>query len=300
MSDKAHRATDKRLLDIEKRLKASYDRAGRRIEQKANEYFGQFNKIDNLKRAQVEAGKLSKADYARWRKEKLLYGKKWSRMKEELAKDYAKVRSTALSYINGELPKIYTENYNYFGQKIGDTVIGYNFELINEDTVRNLAKVDSSFLPYEEIDGIKHFRWCTKEINAEILKGVLSGEGIPDLAKRLQSVTRMETAAAVRNARTMVTSAENKARQDGFERAQADGIVIKREWIATMDGRVRHVHALLDGQLADVDKPFRSELGDIMYPGDPSAHPANVYNCRCTLGSKIIGFRRKDGSIERV
>jgi len=32
-----------------------------------------------------------------------------------------------------------------------------------------------------------------------------------------------------------------------------------------------------------VDKPFQSELGPIMFPGDPSADPGNVYNCRCTL-----------------
>lgn len=33
-----------------------------------------------------------------------------------------------------------------------------------------------------------------------------------------------------------------------------------------------------------------------MYPGDPDADPANVYNCRCTLGSEIIGFKKKDGT----
>ena len=49
---------------------------------------------------------------------------------------------------------------------------------------------------------------------------------------------------------------------------------------------------MLDGQLADVDKPFHSELGDIMYPGDPEADPANVYNCRCTLAAKVLGFRK--------
>ena len=55
-------------------------------------------------------------------------------------------------------------------------------------------------------------------------------------------------------------------------------------------GRTAHAHRLLDGQLADVDKPFKSELGDIMYPGDPTADPSNVYNCRCTIAAKVISI----------
>jgi SPP1 gp7 family putative phage head morphogenesis protein len=285
---------------MESRLKKIYAEASLELEEKASRYFAQFDTLDEKKRAQVKAGKLSEKEYKRWRRGKMLYGERWNRLKDHIANEYGNIRKTALEYINGELPKVYSENYNFIGTSIGGDVRGYSFDLVNADTVRELASVDKTFLPYEEINGAKHFRWCTKEINAEILKGIMLGDSIPDLAKRLRTVSDMEASAAVRNARTMVTSAENKARQDGFERAKKAGIIIKREWIAAMDGRVRHAHALLSGQLADVDKPFRSELGDIMYPGDPSAHPANVYNCRCTLGSKIIGFRRKDGSIERV
>lgn len=51
-----------------------------------------------------------------------------------------------------------------------------------------------------------------------------------------------------------------------------------------MDSRTRDAHADLDGQAQEVNKPFDSMLGDIMYPGDPAAHPGNVYNCRCGLG----------------
>lgn len=87
-----------------------------------------------------------------------------------------------------------------------------------------------------------------------------------------------------------MTSAECKGRQDGFVKAQNDGIIMQREWIAAIDGRTRHAHRLLDGQLADVDKPFKSELGDIMYPGDPTAAPDNVYNCRCTIAAKVISI----------
>ena len=79
---------------------------------------------------------------------------------------------------------------------------------------------------------------------------------------------------------------------DSYQRATESGIIIKREWIATSDSRTRDWHAELDGQLADVDEPFENSIGLIMYPGDPSADGANVYNCRCTLGAKVVGFKK--------
>lgn len=296
MADKAHRDTDKLLAKMERHLKQIYSEAEKEIEAKAAEYFARFEKQDAKKRKQVEDGKLTEDEYERWRKNKLLYGEKWNRERDRIAADLANVRSTALAYINGELPEVYATNYNFIGTDIESHVKGYSFDLVNPDTVRNLADEDKTFLPYKMLDGEKHKRWCTKAINSEILKGIMLGDSIPNLAKRLGRVTEMDKNAAVRNARTMVTSAENKARQDGFERATQNGIILKREWIAAIDGRTRHAHALLNGQLADPDKPFHSELGDIMYPGDPSAHPSNVYNCRCTLGSKIIGFEKQNGT----
>ena len=40
------------------------------------------------------------------------------------------------------------------------------------------------------------------------------------------------------------------------------------------------------------DKPFSNDIGLIMFPGDPGAHPANVYNCRCTMAAVVKGFKK--------
>ena len=87
----------------------------------------------------------------------------------------------------------------------------------------------------------------------------------------------------VRYARTAMTSAQNAGRIGVMERAKDMGINVQKKWLATLDMRTRDSHAKLDGQIRDVDEPFDSELGKIMFPGDPAAHPADVYNCRCTL-----------------
>lgn len=289
MADKAHDLTDKKLAAMEKRVSAIYARSQREIEAKAQAYFDKFAKDDWEKRKQLQEGKITAAEYKRWRKSKIMSGKRWTDMKQQIALEYQHVNETALAYINGELPEIYALNYNALESTV-DGVGGYSFMLTDADTVRNLAATDDTFLPLKTVNTRKYQRWCTTKINAEVLQGVIQGESIDKMAKRLRRVSAMDQTSAIRNARTMVTSAECKGRQDSYERAERDGIRLRREWIATNDGRTRHTHALLDGQLADVDKPFKSELGDIMYPGYPSAHPSNVYNCRCTVAAKVVGF----------
>lgn len=80
-----------------------------------------------------------------------------------------------------------------------------------------------------------------------------------------------------------MTSAQNGGRMQMLNEAKDMGINVKKQWLATSDGRTRDSHRHLDGQIRDVDKPFKSDFGRIDYPGDPKAHPADVYNCRCTL-----------------
>lgn len=293
--DKAHIETEKRLARVESHLADVYDRAQVEIQKKADAYFEQFVSADEKKRLLVEKGKLDADTYERWRKNKIMYGRRFTALKEQLAAEYANVNKTALSYINGELPEVYALNYNSLAPDV-DGVGGYSFTLTDANTIKYLATTDDSLLPYKQLDVAKDIAWSTKKINSEVLQGILQGEKITDIAKRLENVTTMEKAAAVRNARTMVTGAQNKGRLDSYARAEADGIILQKEWLATNDNRTRHWHAALDGQQRDQDKPFDSEYGKIMYPGDPSAHPANVYNCRCTLVANVKGFRKVNSS----
>ena len=109
------------------------------------------------------------------------------------------------------------------------------------------------------------------------------------IASRLSKVTGMNETAAIRNARTMVTGAENKGRQDSYARATADGIILQKEWISTNDSRTRHSHAVLDGAIVDQDKKFDNGL---LYPGDPNGRPEEVWNCRCALAAVVKGFKK--------
>ncbi len=291
MADKSHILTDQKLEEMEKRLSAIYSRAEKEIQKTADEYFARFAKQDEAKRKLLEQGKITEDEYKKWRKGKVLYGKRFTEMKEQCAKQLLNVNQTALAYVNGELPEVYAINYNAIAGSV-DGVGGYSFALVDADTVKRLATTDTSLLPYKEIDPAKDIPWNMKKINAETLQGILQGESMDKIAKRLRNVQEMNKTQAIRSARTIVTGAENKGRQDSYKRAEEDGIVMKREWIATNDSRTRHWHAELDGVEVDIDEPWRNEFGEIMYPGDPSADPANTYNCRCSMRSVVKGFKK--------
>ena len=107
------------------------------------------------------------------------------------------------------------------------------------------------------------------------------------------NVQEMNKNASIRSARTIVTGAENKGRMDSYHKAEEDGIILEKQWLSAVDSRTRDWHIELNGKTKPIDEPFENSIGEIMFPGDPSADGANVYNCRCTLVSVVKGFGKK-------
>ena len=288
MSDLAHRKTDEKLEEMERHLSAIYSRAEKEIQKTADEYFDKFHKQDEAKRKLLEQGKITEDEYKKWRKNKIMYGKRFTEMKEQCAKQILNVNETALAYVNDQLPEIYAINYNALAKSV-DGLGGYVFTLLDANTVKYLATADKSLLPYKKLDPVKDIPWNMKKINAETLQGILQGESMGKIAKRIRNVQEMNRTQAIRSARTIVTGAENKGRFDSYQRATSDGIILEEEWIATNDKRTRHSHAIMDGETKGVDGKFSNGLS---YPGDPNGRPEEVYNCRCSMTAVVKGFKK--------
>lgn len=298
--DKSHIATEKALTEIERKLRKIYSRAQKEVIEKARKFFLEFKVLDDEKRKKLKSGEITEADYNNWRTTKVLQNRHWQALRQQLAAEYTKINQAAIAYVNEEILDIYLLNYNSAGKEIASKVKGYSFEMIDKSAVESVAKSNKTLLPYKKINGKKDERWNTKKINAEILQGILQGESIGDIAERLQKVTEMTRESAIRNARTAVTSAESKGRQDSFERAKENGVISKKVWLAARDARTRATHRALDGQEVEIDQPFEIDGYKIMYPGDPDAAPEMTYNCRCTMKEKIIGFvPKKAGDDEK-
>ena len=144
----------------------------------------------------------------------------------------------------------------------------------NQELKRQLAEQNNS--------------WNARRIRNELTAGIIQGESMGKIANRFYSVMGSNRKAAVRNARTAVTSAQNGGRMDAMRRAMEQGYSAKKQWVSTMDERTRLSHILLGGETVDANKPFSNGL---MYPGDPDGDPSEVYNCRCTMVDADDRFR---------
>lgn len=297
MASDARNATDKRLAEMESHLTKIYSRAYDELRIRWDEVLRPLDEEIEKYRRQIDAAENNaerinaKKKYASALKSKTLMDSRFRDVEASISEQLAHINETALSYINGELPDVYALNYNDTGRGIEGEVQGFTFDLVDADTVRILAAEDPTLLPEKTLDIERDKKWNVQKMNAEILQGIIQGEAIPEMANRLQNVTDMNRDAAVRNARTMVTGAENRGRLEAQKRAEADGVILEREWISAHDGRTRDLHAELDGQTRKIGKPFEVGGYSIMYPGDPSAAPEMVYNCRCTTGTAVKGFK---------
>lgn len=304
MSDKARRDTDKQLEQMEKELDKIYRDAQSEITEKWNAYMSkEQSNLDSLRKAYLEAPDDEKAAAKRAYKnaaiEYTLQNKHYKDMLSDVTDRIADVNDIATRYINDRLVNVYMMNYN---QKVdGLSGLGIRFNLIDESTIRRMVKDGDIKLPYKNLDRIKDKLWNTKQLNSSVLQGILQGESMKDIAARILPVVNNDKNAAIRNARTMVTGAENRGRSDRYHDLEEDGAVIRKVWISTEDERTREWHATMDGQEVELDEPFVDGLGnEIMYPADPSGAPETVYNCRCSMKSHVIGFRRSDGTISLI
>lgn len=173
-----------------------------------------------------------------------------------------------------------------------------SFNIINKDVVEKLERDGDIKLPKKKLDIPKDKRWNTKQMQAKLLQGILNGDSIPAISKSLEAIIGINKVSQIRNARTMTTGAENAGRLDSYKDLNEQGVEMRKVWIATPDSRTRASHIDIDGEEVDIDAEFSNGC---KCPGDPDCDdPSEVWNCRCSMRSKIIGFRRPDGSISRV
>lgn len=285
--DIGHEETELILKETERDVKRLYLQAQAEAQAKLEDYLRRYATKDAIKREQLARHEIKMKDYAQWRKGQICIGQRWQELVNTLAQDYTNADRIAMSIVNGHMPDAYALNHNYATFQVEKgAMIDTSYTLYDRATVERLIRDNPDLLPEPKVDIPKDTRWNRTHLKDAITQGILQGEDLRKVAKRLQHVTDMDYGAAMRNARTMMTAAQNAGRVNGYRRAEGMGIKLEQEWLATLDGRTRHSHRQMDGQHVKVGEKFSNGCE---YPGDPSGPAAEVYNCRCTLVPRVQG-----------
>lgn len=303
--DEGHEETDKLLEDLEKKIAKEYKQAAEEAQAKLDDYLRRFEIKDEKWQIMVASGKKTAEEYKKWRTGQIMVGQRWEDLRNQLAEDYHNANVIAKSIIDGTKPDVYALNHNYATYQIEkDGLVDTAYTLYNRDTVEMIMRDNPDLLPppgkrmKASIAAGKDIAWQEGKLQSVMLQGIIQGESIPNLSRRIaQTLGETNHASTIRYARTAVTGAQNAGREDAYKRAESLGVKMQREWLATLDNRTRHEHRILDGQKRAIDEPFEVEGEEIMFPGDPSAPGHLIWNCRCRTVAAVDGWEDMSGQL---
>lgn len=277
--DEGHEESKKMLKRLEKDLGKLYGKAAKELSQKFIKHLEASAPKNRTKKVLLQSGKITQEEYNKWLIGQIAIGKRWGEMKQTLAEDFSNIHEIAAQMIGDSNKEVYALNFNY-GTYEAEHGSGVNtsFTLYDKHTVERLVKENPDILPTPKKSDP---RWDKQKFQEGITQGILQGESIPKVAKRVVLGTMEgDMKKAVRNARTATTSAENGGRLNSYKRAADMGIKLKKTWMATDDSFTRQAHMDADGETIGINDEFSTECD---YPGDPGGPPEQVWNCRCTM-----------------
>ena len=296
--DRGEKDTIKELNKLERKINREYAEAIKDIEFKLSDYLRRFESKDKRWREWVENGSKTVEEYQKWRLGQMAVGKRWSDQKEAIAKGLFDVNTDLREIIRNEMPEVFAQNFNFATYQLEKSAkVDTAFTLYNREAAERILKENPDLLPPmgRRVKGLitqgKAVAWDMQKLQSVMVQGILQGDSIPHLATRLaKGVGESDRNAAIRNARTMATAAQNAGRVAAYARADELGVEMEQMWVATLDDRTRHSHRELNGETQKVGEPFSNGC---YYPADPAGDPSEVYNCRCTLRGVVKGLERK-------
>lgn len=138
----------------------------------------------------------------------------------------------------------------------------------------------------------------------ELAAGIADGEGIDQLRARLRAAfardgAQLGPAREGRIAATEASRAWNTATLAAAQAVTGPDRPLVKQWVTRHDPRVRTAHDKVDGQLRLLTEAFTVAGVHMQTPGDPTAPPELVINCRCRLAVQAAARASADDSQAR-
>lgn len=141
--------------------------------------------------------------------------------------------------------------------------------------------------------GQSHWRSLPRGVRDDLAsvlgQSIEAGESASQAVERLrETMPDLNKIRALRIARTETTGALNAGQQVTRNRLARQGLVTKKEWIATLDGSTRQTHTDSNGQQVEATGLFTLGNQTARFPGDFSLSGEERANCRCVSVSITV------------
>lgn len=304
MIDQGAAYTDKELAKMEKKIKQIYSEAQSDVEDKIAEFNKKFYAKQSLYQQKLKDGEITQEQYDQWLRGQVFQSKQWESKKDQIIGVIQNANKEAANILNGGTISVFAENANWSHYQMEQSQgVNFGFGLYDAQTVTNLIENDPQVLPKWKVNEPKDYIWNAKKVNNSITQGIIQGEGLDKISKRLaNSLSSNNKNTMLTFARTAMTGAQNAGRYQSQQDAKELGINIVKVWMSTLDKHTRVSHQELDGEeqkVGDKWHPFKFSNG-CRYPGDPQGPPHEVYNCRCTLVSDIKDYPSKFNRYDNI
>lgn len=182
--------------------------------------------------------------------------------------------------LSAYLTDVYGVNYTGTGNEVLRLAnVQGSFEFINRKAVYESVRTPLTDIALDDLsDALK------KAVRRDITSGIVQGDSIGKMAKRIKGTMETNANRAVTIARTETTRVMGTSRQQAFNEAHDMGVKLKKVWISTNDARTRDRHKALQGEERHYDKPFSNGM---MYPGEPGAPAEEIVHCRCAMIAEV-------------
>ena len=264
MSDAVHRWTDAQISEIERELKRYYQKAYDDIAKRMKDILEKMDLRKDMTPSELY-------------EESMRYNRLES-IEKQLSDSLKSVNSEAVRIVNGKMVNVYQANYNWQSGQLGGVV-----PLINKEVIKSILSKQVSPFKMLAVNNLKDRALLESKLTNQLTSGIIQGDSIGDIARRIRSVYESNLSDSIRIARTETTKVESDARMNVGKEAENMGFKVYKKWIATEDERTRPAHHHADGQIVPLDQPFDVGGEKLMYPGDDSGSGWNVINCRCTI-----------------
>lgn len=193
--------------------------------------------------------------------------------------------------------KAYDNIADYLKQSYEDGFLGTLYDIqgqgiplmfpIDQEAVTRAVQIDSKISKNLYTKVGENVNALKKSIAAEVSRGIATSMTYAQVAQQIKlkmtgtySNKGGAMARAMTIARTEGHRVQIEAGMDACYKAKEMGCDVVKQWDSTLDGKTRHSHRKVDGEIRELDDKFSNNL---LFPGDSKGGAGEVVNCRCAL-----------------